>query len=235
MAHHKFKVGQLIHSRRPGRGWQHRAGSMKSCGCFRLIAMATANPSIASNPSLRRSSAWPGKASFRSALFRDLPRRCGLPELRRLLRLLEGVAALQYGGRRRSRSHSGRVRRSPARGIRCEGDRCSALVGEVGARVPHAGFIVSAQTCVAPASPATMPAGWRGIASGCSRSCDRGRSDRTPLWFDPHNETALHPCNPYLPTGSRALYLHSSVQHRLFERCARVAWRCGPGRCCHSP
>src|SRR3990172_5110521 len=37
---------------------------------------------------------------------------------------------------------------------------------------PHAGSTASAPMCAARASPATMPAGWRGIASDCSRSCD---------------------------------------------------------------
>lgn len=81
-------------------------------------------------------------------------------------------------------------------GIRCDGDRCSALAGEVGIST-CAGFMRCALRSAARASPATMPASSRGTASDCHWSCERwALSFNLTCLSCQTTSSAWHHCNP---------------------------------------
>ena len=59
-----------------------------------------------------------------------LPRNQPLPGLRRLLRVFEQLAAVHHRGRRRARPDSAKFVNDKLSGMRCDGERCSALSGQ---------------------------------------------------------------------------------------------------------
>ena len=154
-----------------------------------------------------------------------------------MLAALEGVAGRREAGGRTTPISIAFVELvdRQLRHTRCEGDRCPRWWrGHVATATP--GTAASAQTCVAPfcepGDDACRLARW--IASGCSRSCDRGRSDRTPLWFDlAQRDAGVASLQPVSRRRVASRAVPALVRPTPPLLALRVAWRCGPGRCCH--
>ena len=162
MAHHKFKVGQLIHFA------PSRPGVATSGRQYEIVRLLPADSHGNGEPQYRvksksrdvraRGQGEPAFAARSLVTFHGdaVCRSCG------------ACCAFSKEWPRFSTEDDADLDRIPVefvdrqlRGIRCEGDRCSALAGEVGVATTCR-IYSSALTCVVPASPVTTPAGWRG-------------------------------------------------------------------------